>query len=172
MPNEILVTRTDSRKSSLKAERKMSGSSFNDHLPYFAGENACVQEVNMNCCPDYKNNRSNYTVNIKWLEDDEETVKRWLRLASLSTCKLRLPLLDLSCENLSQVQIVYRLRMRRHRHSLIKVRAHCLLYRKQRCLHEKTRTVQGIPVRVLVFSSISLSASAYYASCQMIHWFP
>uniref|UniRef100_A0A7I4YYH3 UBX domain-containing protein n=1 Tax=Haemonchus contortus TaxID=6289 RepID=A0A7I4YYH3_HAECO len=59
--------------------------SFKDHLPYFAGENARVKEVNMNCWPDYENNRSEYIVNVKWLDDDERAAERWRQLASLSS---------------------------------------------------------------------------------------
>ncbi|VDO72560.1 unnamed protein product [Haemonchus placei] len=59
--------------------------SFKDHLPYFAGENAWVKEVNMNCWPDYENNRSKYIVNVKWLDDDEKAAERWRQLASFSS---------------------------------------------------------------------------------------
>ncbi|WKY12277.1 hypothetical protein Q1695_003671 [Nippostrongylus brasiliensis] len=58
--------------------------SFKDHLPYFAGRTAHVKEVNMNCIPDYENNRPNYVVDVKWFEDDENSARRWQRLTSLS----------------------------------------------------------------------------------------
>ncbi|WKY12275.1 hypothetical protein Q1695_003671 [Nippostrongylus brasiliensis] len=68
-------------------EAKELNRSFKDHLPYFAGRTAHVKEVNMNCIPDYENNRPNYVVDVKWFEDDENSARRWQRLTSLSARK-------------------------------------------------------------------------------------
>ncbi|CAJ0588244.1 unnamed protein product [Cylicocyclus nassatus] len=71
---------------SIETSTYQASPSIQDHLPFFAGENAKVQEVNINCSPAGAPNKScNYIVNTKWVADDDQAAARWEQLKTESS---------------------------------------------------------------------------------------
>ncbi|KHJ86541.1 hypothetical protein OESDEN_13702 [Oesophagostomum dentatum] len=59
--------------------------SIQDHLPYFAGKNAQVQEVNISCCPEREKKSCKYVINTKWIDDDDRAANRWEEIKAATT---------------------------------------------------------------------------------------